>query len=224
MIQISFWAKNHKVAARLILAILHTLLFFCAVYVAILLDQINIHLHFTVPLTAAVLSIAAVLFYPSNRHNGKSFIQNYFRRKGCEVVFLCATLVCICFVFNKDTRVSYFNTYQVLNGSFVTPESKVKETLKRTNELSKKTITKQFKELVKELKKSKTSSGGRIALIALVTLGGIGLTLLLAALSCNLSCNGHGALSTLVLIGGLAVIIFLMVLAIKKINKSDGKE
>src|SRR5215210_3040180 len=220
MIQISYWAKNHKAMARVLLAILHTVLYIATIYVAILLDQVNVHLHYTVPLAALVLSVASVLVYKSKQAK-KSFVVDYYKRKSCEFIFLWTTLICICFVYNKDSRVAYFNSYQTLNGSFFISDKKVKEKPATSNNTSKKGVRKQFKELLKELKKNRASSGGKTALIALVVLGGIGLTLLLLGLSCNLSCNGNEALANVVLVGGLAAIIFLMVFAIKRINRSQ---
>lgn len=220
MIQISYWAKNHKAMARVLLAILHTVLYIATVYVAILLDQVNVHLHYTVPLAAFVLTVASVCVYKSSRQAKKSFLVDYYKRKSCEFIFLWTTIICICFVYNKDSRVAYFNSYQTLNGSFSISEKKVKEKPATSDNTSKKSVRKQVKELIRELKKNRASSGGKTALIALVVLGGIGLTLLLAGLSCNLSCNGNEALANVVLVGGLAAIIFLMVLAIKKINRS----
>lgn len=224
MIQISYWAKNHKAMARVLLAILHTVLCIATIYVAILLDQIDVHLHYTVPLAALVLSVASVMVYKSSKQAKKSFVIDYYKRKGCEFIFLWTTLICICFMYNKDSRVAYFNSYQTLNGSFSISDKKVKEKPATSDNTSKKSVRKQFKALLRELKKNRASSGGKTALIALVVLGGIGLTFLLIGLSCNLSCNGNEALANFVLVGGLAAIIFLMVFAIKKINRSQRVE
>jgi hypothetical protein len=159
MIQVSFWAKQHKVAARTILALSHVILFFIAVYVAILLDQINVHLHFPIALGSLAAMIAALLLYPGKKQSAEHFKINYCKRKCCELVFLWASLILICFVFNKNERVSYFNTYQVLNGSFVSLKKSVREAGSSNTISPKKELRKQFKELVKELKKSRREGG-----------------------------------------------------------------
>lgn len=219
MIRISFWASKHQLAARALLAVFHIALFSATVFVAVLLDQINVHLHYTVPLVALGLLVASIILYPAERKT-RSFLKNYLKRKSCEFVFLWSTLICVCFVFNNDVRVSFFNSYQTLNGSFVSSKDKVTETRSKSNVFSKKTVKQQFKELLKELKRSKKASGDKAGLIILTILGGLALTFVVLALSCSLACNGSEGLAIAVLIGGVAAVIFLMVFLIKKINQS----
>ncbi|MGI8635077.1 MAG: hypothetical protein ACR2KZ_06705 [Segetibacter sp.] len=219
MIQISFWAKQHKNAARTILAFSHFILFIMAVYIAIILDQINVHLSFSIALVSLVSMVAAWLLYPEKRRSGEHFKINYFKRKCCELVLLWASLILICFVFNKNERVSSFNTYNVLHGSFVSSKKSVKEAGSSNTVSPKKELRKQFKELLKELKKSRRE-GGKAWLTVLVVLGGLALSFLVLGLSCNISCSGNETMGTVVLIGGIAAVIFLMVLLIRRINDS----
>lgn len=223
MIQISFWAKQHKHAARTVLALSHIMLFIVAVYVAILLDRVNIYLNASIALVSLFFMVTAWLVYPTKRQAGEHFKINYCKRKGCELVFLWASLLLICFVFNKNERVSYFNTYQVLNSSFVSSKKNVKEAGSSHTIEPKKELKKQFRELVKELKKSRRADG-KGWLIALVILGGLSLSFLVLGLSCNISCSGNETLGTIVLVGGIAAVILLMVLLIRKITKSQDEK
>ncbi|HSU50254.1 MAG TPA: hypothetical protein VLJ41_06685 [Segetibacter sp.] len=220
MIQISFWAKQHQLFARTILAVSHLILFVMAVSVAMLLDQVHIHLSFSLALVSLVAMVVSWFLYSNKKPSKEHFKVSYYKRKGCELVFLWASLVLICFMFNKNERVSYFSTYQVLNGSFVSGKTAKGEV--SSNIVSpKKELRKQFKELMKELKKSRRA-GGKAWLTVLVLLGGIALSFLVLGLSCNISCSGNETLGTVVLIGGLAVVILLMVLLIRSINQSKG--
>ena len=68
------------------------------------------------------------------------------------------------------------------------------------------------------------TNGERTALIILCILIAIGLLLLVAGLSCNLSCSGSEGAATVVLIFGTGLIIFLLVKVIKRINRGKPKE
>ncbi len=94
----------------------------------------------------------------------------------------------------------------------------------------KKTLTKQEKKILrKEFKKqlkiftTATLSGNKkdadnAGLVVLVIIGAIGLTILLSALVCSLSCGGADGLAVAVALLGLTAIIWASVVLIRRIN------
>ena len=72
---------------------------------------------------------------------------------------------------------------------------------------------------VRAIKRSKEpSTAGKVALILLSVIVAMTLVVGLVFLSCAISCNGgSGALSWIVLLGGTALIVFLLVVVIRRI-------
>ena len=223
---LSYWAKEHIWAARILLAVSQTILSVSAIYIAVLLDKQNVHLHYSVPLVAMVLLVACVISYRFKKHGKTSLAVYYYKRKCCELVFLLSSLICVCFIYNKDSRVMYFNNYQALQGSFLEKE-KAEETPVQTGRQERKNLRKRFKVLLKEVRKSKLTTTAKIALITLIVLGGAFLFTVVVSLSCSLWCSGSATLGNVVFFGGVPVIYFLMVFGIIKVmraNKEKGEE
>jgi hypothetical protein len=79
-----------------------------------------------------------------------------------------------------------------------------------------------LKEQVKAIKQAKDmSKGAKAALIILSIMVALGLLALVAALACDLSCGGSDTAALLVAVGGTALIVFLLMLTIKAINKKS---
>ncbi|GAB5554304.1 MAG: hypothetical protein Sapg2KO_38950 [Saprospiraceae bacterium] len=88
-------------------------------------------------------------------------------------------------------------------------------------------VRKQFKQELRQLKKTfkeqeESQRNWIKVLLTLLTIAvATGLILLVAALSCSLSCNGMDGLGIMVLIVGWGAVIWLGILAIKKIVNKD---
>ena len=120
-------------------------------------------------------------------------------------------------------RISKFNTYAALQGSFSFSKGEVKkDSVNNSTKLFTKKELRQEKQKLRNLffhfqKEEKNHSGSKIlGLIGIIILVFLCLTVV-AALSCSLSCNGAGAAAALVAIVGVVGVIWLAVRGIKKL-------
>ncbi len=201
MKQISYWARSHKTAARIILILLYIPLNIAGLVTGYLLQETGITLSANFIYTLIIIVLAVYLFYPAK--------ATYFKRKFFEGVMITCTYLMICFYgnqLNNPTPVLPFaNSIQAV--SYTIHHTAIPS----VNKIAGKTLT--IKELRKELKKAfqqkkEMKKGWKIALIILSILVAAGLILLLVVLSCTIACNSSEALAIIVFILGTAAIIF----------------
>ncbi len=214
MKSISFWAKQHYIAARWLITFIHILLFIAAVYVGVVLEQMNFALPALVCYIALAIFCMAALLHLLFKNGEKS----YYLQRSCYFVIAATTFVCTCFLYNSTQRVASFNNYNQIHGIYKESKSKTP-----TNTVSKKQLRKELKQLRHELRKLKNNDDSeKVIGIILVIVGAFVLLSLLAALCCSLSCSGAEAVAVLVGLLGLVGIIWLSVWAIKKITKKKA--
>jgi len=214
MKQISYWARSHKTAARIILILLYIPLNIAGLLTGYLLQETGVSFTANFIYTLIILVLAVYFFYPAK--------ATYYKRKIFEGVMITCTYLMICFYGN-----------QLNNPAPVFPFSSSTQAVSYTinhrgiqpvsNDPGK-TLTK--KELRKELKQSfrqkkEMKKGWKIALIILTILVAAGLIYVFLALGCAIACSGSEALAIVVVLLGSAATIFG---AIKLIQYISGKK
>ncbi len=240
MKKISLWAKHHPWPARLSIVALYIILNASGISLGKLLSASGFHLpSFTWSLLCLLL-FSAMLLYPykeSKRIWGSS--KFYVRQKTADLVLLLASFGMIVFLANQDTTLL---TSQFVQASIIMEkEFPVKDSSTRTyktlnefgasmrDENGQKLKWKERKKLLKQQisainKAEGMSEADRSLLIVLsILLAALALAGV-AALACNLSCSGSEAAAIVVAIGGTALVIFLLVRAIRSINRKNKKQ
>lgn len=240
MKKISTWAKHHKWPARFLIVISFIFLNIAGILTGTLLDELN----FTIPAAVLTLSFLAyffgIIFYPSKSER-KKLTSNLFykKQKTCDFILAASTfMMLVCISNNGFRNLHYFPALQASTYSKpVLPTDSTVKTYKSftaflaslKNENGKSLHWKEKKKLLKEqiraVKRSdELSTGAKILLITLSVIVALGLTYLVAALACNLSCSGSDALAILVGLGGTALITILLIITLNAIMGKKKKK
>lgn len=168
--QISAWANANKTKARTLLAISHIATVSQAIYLGTLINEEGITLSKNTLWISLSASILAGLLYPFKNAKLKFFKRNYFMRKAIELVVIIGTFVSILTISNQN-KISFSHKTEVQNASS-------------------KMVQNERKNLTNNHHSTLADNGSKVALIALATIVGLGLLLLIAVLSCDLMCTG----------------------------------
>jgi len=235
MRKISLWATHHRFPAITFVVIIKLLLAFIAFYIGSSLVDLNIYIPFIVFIVALTVLIAAAFLYPSDKLRGSGKKYAYTRQKSCDFIIAACSFIMIGTLVNNNmpipgTTISYASNVV----STTTPTAE--EILASLQYRDKSTLTKQEKRILKQefkrqlklyvvakLKKDK-DGGAKTAKIILTIVVALGLLYLVAALACSLSCNGSDAAAVIVGILGLALIIWGLVVVIRRIVKGPRKK
>jgi len=240
MRKLSFWARHHKQAARLIIILSFILLTLITYYSGTWLNDLGVMLPETTLLIAVLFYFAGVIVYPhrSGFHKRATTKSFYNRQKTGDFLLAASTFgMIVCISNNSNPAATYFpflqaatNAKSTLPGDSTVKNYKsfLKFSSSMKNEEGKMLKWKERKKLLKEqvngIKRStELSKGEKTALIILSVLVALGLIFLVTSLACSLSCNGAEGAAILVGIGGTAVVIFLLVLAIRGITGKKKK-
>lgn len=231
MIQVSFWAKNHKWAARIIIIVSFILLGVSGTAAGLLLRSLEISVSFPVLLGFIVLYASGFLLYPVKRKSS-GFYAFYRRQKIGDLLMVFSTFMMIAGIANQPGHLTFHLP------SF-SPASAAESTLPKDsaykqyksgkefaaavrdengNLLTWKERKKMLKEQVRAIKRDPdTSPAAKVALIFLCVLLALGLAYLVAALACSLSCSGMVGGAIVVAVLGAGLIIWLTVSLIRSI-------
>lgn len=241
MKKISYWAKAHKWRSWVIIIAAFSVLNTLGIVTGILLQQLEISVSVILVFISLFLYLAALIAYPSKSEKGKTLSRAafYIKQKSCDFILVASTFGMIIYLSNHPDRL--FQSYPTISAAMKTEPSLPKDSLAKGyksikdfsasmkdvngNQLKWKERKKLLKEQIRDIKKSNgLTNGAKIGLIILSVLVAIGLIALVAALACDLSCSGSDAAAAIVGIGGTALVIFLLVLVIRNINKKKKKE
>ncbi|MEP6726043.1 MAG: hypothetical protein ABJC98_09520 [Bacteroidota bacterium] len=243
MIKLSLWAKGHPAKARTVIILMHIVLNALAVYTGFALMQLDISMPAVFVYVTILLFFTAVLLYP-RRHCKNVYFnkrQLYSIRKSCDFTLGICSFIFVCFAANNykndANSIAAFTAEAAsfLKGGEKPTASAILASLsfrdKKTLTGSEKRILKaEFRHQLKVYVKAKLTKDDEAAaksvFIILSIIGAIGLTVLLAGLACNISCNGSEAAAIILFIVGLSAIIWTLILVIKTIkrHKKKGKE
>jgi small-conductance mechanosensitive channel len=220
MRQISFWASRHTGPARIIIVTCIVLLHILAMSMGDLFEEMGYHIPFNLFYLPAAISIYAFVLYPyaADRSRYRSF---YVVRKTFDSLLVCSTFFMLLIGANNARYVlPAFETVNVTGAAAsVTIEKPARE--KKEKKLSVKNLRKKMIDNVQTLRKlyRDGTKGEKAALIILSVLVALGLLMLIAMLSCNLSCGGSDVAAALVGLGGTALVVFLFVRVIRGLNR-----
>lgn len=243
MKQLSFWAKKHKWASRLIIVFSFISMNVLGIVTGFLLNSLNVTFYSLDLFVTIILFLLAWFNYPSKKRPITTFEKDrsYIIQKTCDFVLIGSTFIMFVYFGNRQTPpFNYFaltsleaNTYSHPKDSTKTYKSLAEFKKMMSDENGKPLKWKERKKLLKNqinaIKQTgEMSDGGKVALIILCVLLAIVLAYGVAALACSLSCSGAEGAAVIVAILGAAGIIFLTIVLIKSIvrksKKSTSKE
>jgi hypothetical protein len=213
------WASQNKWKARLCIVLLWILLH----VIAFILSGLLVPGASSVEGIVWILSLSLVAAVSARHLSGRRVA--FLRRKVLDGSIAAITFGLLFFAYGDNSlgqqqplhasSTAHFSD-SAGNSTRIVPFSKV----------SAKSKWKQIRHYLKLIRKDmrQSSGAGKAALIALVVLLGIGALMLVAALSCSISCNGGGeGLSITVALLGVGLVVFLAYLAINRIIKGPQK-
>jgi len=241
MKKLSVWARDHKWSARFIIVTSFIGLNVLGVVTGVLLDSIGI----SIPATFMVLFVCAYcagfIAYPSRSLKGKKLnaAAFYVRQKSCDIILAGSTFCMIVYLVNHPDRL--FQYGPTLNAAVARSASLPKDSTVKTYKsigafsasmkdengkpLKWKERKKLLKEQVKAIKNSnEPSKEGKVVLIILSVIAALLLIGLVASLACNLSCSGSDAAAVIVGVGGTALVIWLLIIMIRRITGEKKKK
>jgi hypothetical protein len=230
MRKISFWAKSHPRTARLYIIIIKILLAIIAWFVGRSFSRMNISVPESLGFLTLFIFIIAALLYPSKSSSISARKYFYLKQKSCDFALAaCTFIMMVCITSSQLYPVTTASSHASSN-IIVSKPPTAEEILTSLKYRDKKTLTKPEKKILKrEFKKqlkvfaNATLSGNKkdaddAALVILVIIGAIGLTLLLSALVCSISCGGADGLAVAVALLGLTAIIWGSIVVIRRIK------
>ncbi len=240
MKKLSYWARENKRSARLIIVFSFILMTVLGLITGGLLTDLNYKIPYEGYLATVIIYCCVVLIYPSVANKNKwhaAFF--YFQQKSCDFLLGAVTFLLMIYVGNHpENLLKYIPSVNAsaISVSIVPKDSSVKfyKSIKEFSSTMKdehgKTLKlKERKKLLKvqirAIKKSdETTKGGKGWLILLSALVAIGLMSLIAVFSCNLYCSGSEAAGVLLGIGGMGLILILAAYFSKYIQKKQREK
>jgi hypothetical protein len=238
MKKISFWARHHRYAARIIIVSSFLLLTLMGIVAGKILLQNDIQVPLLVIMVVLFFYFFGLAIYPQKalKVAGVKTMAFYYRQKTADFLLAASTLGMIICISNRPdiiAKQSFSLQAAVPSAPLVDSSFKPFKTISAfsaslKDENGKKIKGRERKKLLKEqlmaIKKAEgMSKAAKTALTILSILVAIGLLGLVAALACDLSCSGAEGAAGVVLIGGLALVIFLTILALRGINGRKKK-
>ena len=221
MLTISFWASKHILLARTLLVISHLLLTVLAVAIGLLLKNESISIDPRYGYASILVFLFAFAAYPS-QNKSIHFTKRYRYQKIVDGLLALTTfLMLVCFSNQSWSHTNSANAWMpkrisnVNKPSIANPEAKI---------IPKKAEKKRWMNKVMDfLNASKSyTSGEKLIFTILAIIGAAALLYLVAALACNISCNGAEGAAIAVAVVGVGAIIFLFIKLMKHLNKNPS--
>jgi len=239
---ISNWARIHPVYARILIILFHLLGGLIAYFLAKEMFDRGIILPGVISGVLIFLFFVAVLLYPDRIRGVKKSSWQYARQKSCDFLLAFCGFGLACFFCNR-VMFNQLPIYQSVRATMIIEkplykhaESKTLLDALKSGERKSKDLTRKEKRIQKDefkyqlvryadakLHGDKAKSGDA-GLIILAILGAGLLLYLVAALACNLSCNGSDAAALIVGILGTAGIIIGLIAVIHAIKRKGRKK
>ena len=215
MKSLSFWARDHKFVARIIIIFCYCLLILCSIFLSELIMLPGFKWgYIMIPIAMA---LAGFIFYPAKKNKNK-YHNFYTRQKVCDASLIIGTFLCL-FLLNAspvNIRIS-----EPVNASSIYSNSvKVLPSTQHSFK-SKKRLRKTFRNYVRQLRNGDKplSPTVQFILITLVILVAGSAMFGIMVLSCNVACSGGGFLGLLILLLGTAGITIGAAFLIRKISE-----
>ena len=237
MRKISLWAKHHPRTARVYIIIIKILLAAMAWFVSRSLIEMDIILPGGIGLAALLIFFLAALLYPSKSGTKSSSRSHfYIKQKSCDFTLVACTFIMMVSIINNQQYRIAINSLHASTNIIASSEPTAEQILTSLKDSDKKKLTRLEKRILKQefkkqLKVFTTASlacdkkgSDQAGWIILTIIVALGLTFLLTALVCSLSCGGAEGIAVVVAILGLAAIIWGTIAMIKKIKRKEKKK
>ena len=228
MRNISLWAFRHKRVTRLLFIIVYALLNLTALFFNEVLLDAGVVIPLYLSYLLCIPFLLALVVYPSKKEKYR-FKNFYVLQKTMDGVLATLSFCLVVCAINQHMQAPKYFSY--------TPVSAAEPSLKPGKPLQHiKARVKQYSFVLKHWKQLKknyqllrneyrqAAGSDKVAAIILVSLLAAGLLLLIAGLSCNLSCSGNEGAAVAVGILGTGLVVFLLVIAIRRINRGPKTE
>lgn len=217
MKQISFWAREHKTAARIFIVVGYLFLNVAGLFLGDIVHSITGTFNPALILIPIILTIAGYIFYPKKKN--KSIYKNfYFRQKLNDLLLIGSTFMFVIFLGNNTNTLQSMNQPLLASKIVYYPSRIIKPATVNHSSKSLRQRIKAYRKAYKEMTKSqKTLAIIGIVILAVFVAGGVG------ALSCNIACSGSESLSIVVLVIGLAGVIFGAIKLIQRVTRGPKK-
>jgi len=219
MKSISFWGRDHKIAARIIIGLCYIILNIAGLVLGDLLHSIWGNFNIALLLIPIAMTITGYVLYPNKKYKD-SYRNFYVRQKGNDFLLITATFLFLVFAGNSANRSFDFVT-PVSAAIAIRPAESINNIAKEKRAhypgFSKKALRQQLKAWRYAYRTA--GNGNKTLLIVAVIAGALVLFIFLAALSCNISCSGNEALGTTVLLLGIAGIAYGATKIIQRITR-----
>ena len=218
MKQISCWALQHRVAARILIFFSYLLLNAFGFVAGSMIDPLPAWFSWLLILPF----LTALLLYPSRKR--KSEYRNFYRaQKASDLVLIgCTFLLIVSSASRHDMALKTAPQSAAIAAMQALPVEKPGKK-KFSIHLGKKGFFakhwKKIKNDVREIRAALRQPGdaGKAVLIILTILGAILLLYVVAALSCSIACSGAEGLAFTVALLGTGAVVFFTVLVIRRI-------
>jgi hypothetical protein len=224
MKQISRWALQHRITARLLILLCYLLLNATAFIIGSLINPLPLWFSWLITLPFLI----ALLSYPSRKR--KSEYRNFYHaRKASDLVLAACTFLLIVSSVSRYGAVPHTTPQNAAIASMQAPAAEKPGKKKFTIHFNKKGFFakhwKKIKTHVREIRAAllKPGGAGKAALIILTILGAIVLLYVVAALSCSIACSGAEGLAFTVALLGTGLVVFLTVVVIRRIQHGPKK-
>jgi hypothetical protein len=199
MKKLSYWARDHRTAARILIIILQLLLVLSALYTGTEFRHMELGLEWHFAGIAFTVLLAAAFVYPRRLRSRSS---SYVRQKICDFLIAMSCCCLLCFTINRN-----YSAVLMPSGVYgsLPPEESAK--------MIKTTVDKG----PRHAKPPRKRTILKILLILAVVFGSLACLYGIAVLSCSLSCSGSVAMAIAVTIAGLAGVITLAIVGIRAI-------
>lgn len=233
MKKLSHWAAAHPVLSRWMIALMHVALFFIARLIGAALYIFSVPVPFALILIFSALFSMAFIFYPEKGAEDSWFKNTYLRQKSHDFALIFSAVLVLGMASQSklvrleavqltSARAQLINYTYGIEGLNNTVQVDKPSKGVRYKQFKQK-LRKDLKELKKSWKQTETNQRTwiKVVLFLLLLLVVVGLGLLVAALSCSLSCNGMDGLAVIVLVVGWGGLIALGIWLGKKILQKD---
>jgi len=245
MKNLSKWAKNHPISARIIIAVSHVLIAISGLCLGLLSYVYDFRPGNWIALLLGNVFFIAYFLYPNRRKIKGWFKYSYLRQKLLDFTLVITHFLIIAtgvnyFAFSPNSN-PQSTSYEARSNSYearlavlrIKPQvekkskKKSRSQLRKTFKKMKKKIKAELKQMKKAMKKQGNKKDARLiqALLILLTIGvALLLGVLIAALACEISCSGQEGLATAILLLGWTGVVWLSVIMIKKILQKGNKD
>lgn len=241
MKKISCWAAANRWKSRIIMIIAHILILSLGWYTGVSLNKTNVSLPGILLFVFVGCYLLSIIYYPSKKEKRTLGIRRFYSKQkffDFSIAFAAWAMI-VCIGNNKNIQTGIFNYVSASSTvavSVVTEKPTAAQILESLKYRDKSTLTKQEKRILKnefkhQLKRyvaatvrGDKAASGEAGTIVLACIAAAGLLYLVAALSCNLSCNGNDGAAIIVALLGTGGIVLGLVLIIKGVQRKRQRE